>query len=65
MKKLELQQMERVSGNNAGDSFCASFGAAAAVYSAGAWANLWNPVGQTALVAGGIIGGACVIYALR
>ena len=65
MKKLTLLQIESVTGGDGVDSFCASFGAVAAVYSIGAWANVWNPVGQGALIAAGVISGGCVIYALR
>lgn len=65
MKKLTTIQIEKVNGGDGIDGFCASFGAAALVYQAGAWANIWNPVGQGALTAGAIIGAGCTIYALR
>lgn len=65
MKKLTITQLEIVTAGDAVDGFCASFGAVALGYQIGVWANLWNPVGQSALLAGAVIGGACAVYALR
>lgn len=65
MKKLTLLQIESVTGGDGVDSFCASFAAVAGFYQLGAWANVWNPAGQGALIAAGVISGGCIIYALR
>jgi hypothetical protein len=65
MKKLTTMQIENINGGDGIDSFCASFATAAVVYQAAVWANIWNPVGQSAATAGAIIGGACTIYAIR
>jgi hypothetical protein len=65
MKTLTLTQLEGVTAGSAGDGFCAGFAAVAAVYHIGAWANFWNPVGQSAIAAEIVIGTACAVYALR
>jgi hypothetical protein len=66
MKKLTIIQLEEIKAGGKGIAgFCAGFGAVAAVYHIGAWANIWNPVGQSAIVAEIVIGGACAIYALE
>lgn len=65
MKTLTLSQLEIFSGGDKIDGFCIGFGAAAAAYQVGVWANIWNPAGQTAAVVGGIIGVGCAVYAMR
>lgn len=65
MKKLTLSQIEKVSAGDKVDSFCMSFGAVAAVYTLGSLANIWNPVGASALVVGGVVGVACAAYAMK
>jgi hypothetical protein len=64
MKTLEIKQMTQIQGGDAVDEFCAGFGAVAAVYQVGVWANLWNPVGWVAGGAAAIIGTGCAINAL-
>lgn len=64
MRELSISEIEIISGGDSIDNFCAGFGIVASVYGLGALANWWNPVGQSALVAGGIIGVGCAAYAL-
>ncbi len=64
MNTLNLNQLEIISGGTAADSFCAGFGAVAAVYAVGVYANLWNPIGWGAGLAGAIIGAGCAVNAL-
>lgn len=56
--------MEIIQGGGYVDNFCIGFGAVASVYGAGVLLNWWNPVGQTALIAGVVIGLGCAAYAL-
>lgn len=65
MKKLTTMQIENINGGDGIDSFCAGFGAAAAVYEVAVWANIWNPVGTTAAAAGLVVLSGCAIYAVR
>ena len=62
---LDFKKMENISGGRALSYFCAGFEAGSAVYLVGAWANWWNPVGQTALVVGGVINIGCAAYQLH
>jgi len=62
MYKIENDYSLEIMGGGFISSGCNAFGAAFAIYQVGVWANAWNAVGQTALVASGIIGGACAIY---
>ncbi|GJH40359.1 hypothetical protein RCZ04_09090 [Capnocytophaga sp. HP1101] len=65
MKKLNLIEMESIKGGDKIDNFCDGFAAVAAVYEIGVLANLWNPVGWGATIAGAAIGAGCVAYGLR
>jgi hypothetical protein len=65
MKNLEIENMLNYHGGDGVDQFCAGFGVVAATYGAGVWLNWWNPVGQTALGIGVLIGASCAVYALR
>jgi hypothetical protein len=65
MKNIQIEIASTLIGGNMIDSACTAFGAAATVYQIGVWANIWNPAGQTALIAGGIIAGGCALYAIR
>lgn len=64
MKKLTLRELESVSGGSV-SGFCAGFGVAAAAYQLGVWANIWNPIGQTAAIVAGVIGVGCALNELR
>jgi hypothetical protein len=66
MKKLTIIQLEEIKGGGKGGAgFCTGFGAVAAAYQIGVWSNLWNPVGQGALIIAGVVGAGCAIYALE
>lgn len=62
-KNLSFDQMQNSTGGSVVGSFCVGFGAVAAVYRLGTLAMWWNPVGQTLLWTGAIIGVGCVAYA--
>ena len=51
MKKIELDRLELIEGGKFIQGFCRGLNATSAIYTAGVYANLWNPVGQTAAVA--------------
>jgi hypothetical protein len=45
MKKLELNQIEIISGGINKAEFCKGFSAGSIVYGAGVLVNAWNPIG--------------------
>ncbi|AVM55510.1 MULTISPECIES: hypothetical protein [unclassified Capnocytophaga] len=65
MKKLNLIEMESIKGGDRIEQFCAGFAGVAAIYEIAVIANLWNPVGWGAQIAGAAIGLGCAGYALR
>lgn len=60
MKKLELYQIENISGGLNKSEFCKGFGAAQVVYTAGVLANLWNPIGWGGAVSCLLIDAYCL-----
>lgn len=64
MKKINLNQMSQLEAGGI-SSFCAGFGAVAAVYGLGVVANWWNPIGWGGSAVGAVIGVGCAIDALR
>ncbi len=64
MKELTLNELQSLSGGGFVEGFCNGFGIVVAGHSLGVIANLWNPVGQTAAVAIGVIGAGCAINAI-
>jgi hypothetical protein len=61
---LDFKKMENIGGGRAISNFCLAFGSVYAGYAVGAWLNWWNPMGQTAIAAGVIIGAACTVHEL-
>ncbi|WP_156810357.1 hypothetical protein [Nitritalea halalkaliphila] len=62
MKELQELRLEEVSGGDRVTAFCNGFAAAAGVYSLGAVANLWNPMGWGGTIAISAVALACVAY---
>lgn len=60
MKNLELNQMEQIDAGGWFGDFCQGFAAASIVYEVGVLTQIWNPVGQSALVGILAINGACL-----
>lgn len=63
MKALDYKETESINGGGFISSACNAFGLAAGVYGAGVIASIWNPVGATATIVGGVIGLGCAGYA--
>lgn len=62
---LDFKKMENIGGGGrAITSFCLGFGSIYAGHAFGAWMNWWNPMGQTAIAAGVIVGLACGAHEL-
>ena len=60
MKTLDLNQMEKIQGEGWFKDACWGFAAGAAIYEAGALANIWNPIGASAALGMALVGGACL-----
>ena len=64
-QRPHFKKMENIGGGGkAITSFCLGFGSIYAGYGFGAWMNWWNPMGQTAIAAGVIVGLACGAHEL-
>ena len=58
-----MDELSLLEGGQATE-FCLGFGAAAGTYWVGVAANWWNPVGQGAALAGGLVGAGCAAYGI-
>lgn len=60
MRKLNLNQLEKIQGGGFWGGFCKGVHASTAVYGIGVVANLWNPIGGVGAVALAATNVACI-----